>query len=363
MAPFDESFFFTALVLMTPILLVALGELIAERTGVINVGLEGMMLVGAFFSYWMVTEVDSHVLGLLAGVGAGVAAAAVMALLSINARADQIIVGIGIWILGLGLTSFLFTEVFASRSQIVVSVPDPINIPVLREIPGVGHVLFEQTALVYVAILLVPAVWFVLYRTTWGLAVRAAGDLPAAAATGGLSVRWIRWLGTLCAGALSGAGGAFLALGQVGIFQPEMTAGRGFLALAAVIFGRWSPIGVMGASFLFGASQALQLRLQGLPQVPRSVWIVAGALFVVFALNVLRQTSSGRKRSSWALAIVAAVVVVGALFTTEPSVSLPSQLWIATPYLITIVALAGLSRRGGTPAYLGIPWSAGEDAV
>jgi ABC-type uncharacterized transport system permease subunit len=161
--------------------------------------------------------------------------------------------------------------------------------------------------------------------------------------------------GTLCAGALAGAGGAFLAVGQVGIFLPEMTAGRGFLAIAAVIFGRWSPIGVMGASFLFGASQALQLRLQGLPEVPRSVWVVVGALFVAYALNVLRQGPSGWRRSSWVLAAVGAVAVVCVLFAIDPSVSLPSQMWIASPYVIALVVLAGLSKRGGTPAYLGIP--------
>ncbi|MEX0663297.1 MAG: ABC transporter permease [Acidimicrobiia bacterium] len=361
MAPFDENFFFTALVLMTPILLVALGELIAERSGVINVGLEGMMLVGAFFSYWMATEVDSHMVGLLAGIVAGASLAALMALLSINARADQIIVGIGIWIFGLGLTGFLFREVFASRAQILVSVPQRIEIPLLHEIPGVGPVLFEQTGLVYVAILLVPLVWFVLYRTTWGLAIRAAGDLPGAAASGGLSVRQIRWFGTLCAGALSGIGGAFLSLGQVGTFLPEMSAGRGFLALAAVIFGRWSPTGVMGACFLFGGAQALQLRLQGLPDVPRSVWVVVGALFVAYALNVLRQRPSGWRQSLWVVGAVGAVLAVSVLFVVDPSISLASELWIALPYLVTIVALAGLSRRGGTPAFLGIPYSMGAD--
>jgi ABC-type uncharacterized transport system permease subunit len=337
-----------------------MGELISERAGVLNVGLEGMMLTGAFFSYFVAWKSGSLVAGVFAGVGGGLALAAVMAILAVEAGADQIVSGIGINLAAIGLTSFLFDQVFGNLAQIVVPTVGLVAIPGLSGIPGFGHALFDQDVVLYGAFLLVPVTWYLLFRTQWGLAIRASGEHPAAADTAGISVRRVRWAGVLTAGALAGLAGAHLAVIEVGIFHQEMTAGRGFLALVAVIFGRWRPLGVLGACFALGATDALQLRLANRSEVPRALWgaiVIASVAFFAYRVAVSR----GLKPRG----VIVALSIVGAgalaLLMTRPHVFLPGQLWRSLPYLLALVVLASGVTKARMPSQLTLPYKRGEN--
>jgi simple sugar transport system permease protein len=359
--PFDVAWLTASVRLATPLMFASTGELISERAGVLNVGLEGMLLAGAFFAYLGSYLTGSLLLGVLLGLTAGVAVAILMAVLSIRARADQIVVGVGLNILALGVTTFLFREVFAGQAEVHLPRPGPLAVPLLSDIPVVGGAFFRQAGFVYVAFALLAGAWFVLYRTSWGLAIRAAGEVPAAADTAGVSVARIRWIGTLVAGALAGVGGAFLSVGQLGLFIEGMSAGRGFLALAAVIFGGWRPLGVLAACLVFGAADALQLRLQAYATIPRQVWL---AVAIVAVGYVAAEFRPGGVRPSWtAPAVAGAVAVAGSLlFVTAPRIDFPSQLWLTMPYVLALLALAGLVRRVRMPTALAIPYRRGEAA-
>ncbi len=358
-SPFDTNWLASALILTTPILLAATGELISERAGVLNVGLEGMMLAGAFFSYYVEWKSGSLAAGVFAGIAAGMAFGAVMALLSIEAGADQIVSGVGINLAAIGLTSYLFDQIFGNLAQIVLPTMGPVAIPGLSDIPDLGPALFDRDLVLYLAFLLVPATWVLLYHTKWGLAIRASGELPAAADTAGISVRRVRWAGVLAASALAGLAGAHLAVVEVGIFHQEMTAGRGFLALVAVIFGRWRPLGVLGACFALGGTDALQLRLADRSEVPRALWGGIVAVAVAFALYKLL-VSRGRPGS--ATLVVVTMVTGGAvgLLVSTPHVFLPIQLWRSLPYLLALVVLAGGITRARMPSKLTLPYFRGE---
>jgi ABC-type uncharacterized transport system permease subunit len=358
-SPFDTDWLASTLVLTTPILLAAMGELVSERAGVLNVGLEGMMLSGAFFSYYVAWKSGSLTAGVFAGIAAGMLFGVVMSLLSIEAGADQIVAGVGINLAAIGLTSYLFDQVFGNLAQIVLPTVGSVAIPGLSDIPDIGPALFNQDVVLYFAFLLVPATWFLLYRTKWGLAVRASGELPAAADTAGISVRRVRWAGVLFASALAGLAGAHLAIVEVGIFHQEMTAGRGFLALVAVIFGRWQPLGVLGACLALGGADALQLRLADQSSVPKALW---GALVAVAVAVVLYKAlvSRGRPRGT---ILTLACLVAGAgigLYVSTPHVFLPIQLWRSLPYLLALVVLAGGVTRARMPSQLTLPYHRGE---
>jgi general nucleoside transport system permease protein len=366
MGIFDTNLLASALLTTTPILLAAMGELISERAGIINIGLEGMMLFGAYFAFWAADASQSLWLGVFAGVGAGAALAGLMGVLAIESGADQVISGIGIYILAIGLTTFSFQATFSNAAQAFLLPLGAVSIPLLDRLPIVGSAVFKQSPLVYAAFLLVPFVSFLLYRMTWGLALRAAGDLPEAAEINGLSVRRTRWLAVLTAGALAGAGGAFLSIGDVGTFLIQMTAGRGFLALAAVIFGGWRPAGVLGAAFLFGGADALQLRLQGQPSVPQEVWAAAAVLVALLVIPAVarrrRRSRDARPTRSGGAAVVTVIAAAVALAITHPSFQLPAQFWLALPFVLTLVALASLRRRAAMPRHLGIPYIRGAEA-
>jgi general nucleoside transport system permease protein len=357
--PFDMSWLATALVLTTPILFAAIGELASERAGVLNVGLEGMMLSGAFFSFLIADKTDSILLGAVAGVAAGLGFAIIMALLAVEAGADQIVSGVGINLAAVGLTSYLFDQIYQGSATTPLNTIGPLKIPGLASIPSFGKPLFQQDPLVYLAFLLVPLTWFVLYRTRWGLAVRASGELPAAADTAGISVRRVRWAGTLTAGALAGLGGSYLVIVDVGIFHQEMTAGRGFLALVAVIFGRWTPLGVFGACLALGATDALQLRLADHQDVPDQVWGAIAVVAVIFLLYQVfkRRLQQHRTTNGGMLAVATAGF---ALFAIAPNVSLPAQLWRSLPYLLALLVLAGALSRARMPSHLTLPYRRGE---
>ena len=367
MTPFDSEFLRAAILIASPLILVALGELISEIAGVFNIGLEGMMLVGAFAGFWAGGELGNLWLGVLVGVGAGVLLAVIMAFASIQAGADQIVVGVALNILGAGLSAFAFQKYSQTQPDLFIDRMARLEIPGLKEIPVIGPALFSQIPLVYIALLLVPVVWVLFYKTTWGLRMRAAGELPEADETAGVSVRALRWQGVLIAGAFAGLGGAFLSIGLVGTFLDGMTAGRGFLALAAVIVGGWRPLGVAAAAALFGAADALQLRLQAETFVPRIVWIVLGALVLAF---IVQRLTLERRRPAYLAAehrlftpelTVALMAFVGVFLLAifEPRVSLPSLLWLAFPYALTIAVLGGLIVRVRQPAALGIPFVRG----
>ena len=357
MGVFDAFWLATTLRLSTPLILASSGELLAERTGVLNIGLEGFMLAGAFFGFLGTYLSGSFLVGVVFAIVAGAIFAAAMAFLSIRLSADQIVVGIGINILALGLTSFVFREVF-SGPQVLLDRPAPWRWPILSDIPGVGEALFAQPGWVYVAGVVVLAVWFVLQRTTWGLSMRATGELPEAADTAGSSVFRNRWIATLVAGGLAGAGGSFLSI-ELGVFIEGMTNGRGYLALAAVIFGRWRAPGVLLACLLFGGADAMQLRLQAEATVPLEVWLVLALLGPAYLLIRRR---SVRSHHPLALAAVGCITAIGgALAVTQPQFTLPAQLWRTFPFVLTIAVLAGFIGRSWMPSTLAIPYSRESD--
>ncbi len=247
--------------LAMPTALAAVGESLCQRAGVLNLSLEGMMLSGAFCSFLGVYYSGEQWIGVAAGVGGGLTVGVLMALFSVTLKTEQVINGIALVLLVQGLTGFLHIRLDISSTERF----DPISsleIPVLGAIPGVGSVVFDQSPLVYIAVLLVVGAWWGLHRTPFGLAVRAVGDRPSAADASGIRVDHVRWMAILVSGALAGLGGTVLVVGQLGLFVQNVTAGRGWVAIALVIFGRWSPLRVAAGALLFGFTDALQLRIQ-----------------------------------------------------------------------------------------------------
>lgn len=255
-----------------PLVLGALCGLLCERTGIINIGIEGMMLAGAFAAF--VAKVATNdwplIASLLFGVAIALAVGALMGLLhatlSIRYRMDQIISGTVMIVLASGLSAYLF-----DRDAVAEGKFGPVRIPVLADIPVIGDILFSNPPITYMALLLVVIVHVGLFHTRWGLRSRACGEHPRAADTVGIKVNRYRYANTMLGGALAGLAGGFLVLEAVGQFQEGMTAGRGFISLAAMIFGNWNPFGALAAATLFGYTQALQneLLLAGVTQVPR----------------------------------------------------------------------------------------------
>ena len=254
----------------TPLLLAALGEVISQRTGVLNIGIEGMMLFGAFFGmvgsfYTAELAMIAPWFGLLmAGLG-GFIAAALFALFAIRLRGDQVIIGTAMTLLALGLTEVVYQRLFGITG-IAQGVPafQQIDIPLLLQIPVIGRALFSHNILVYIAFLLVPCVYFFLYHTQPGLRIRACGEHPRAIAAAGTNVLRLRTMCLLFAGTMAGIAGGYLSLADVPYFTPGMTVGRGFIALAIVIFGKWHPVKACGAALLFGLGLALDARFQAL---------------------------------------------------------------------------------------------------
>jgi simple sugar transport system permease protein len=353
MGPFDANWLIAAIVLTTPILLAATGELIAERAGIFNIGLEGMMLLGAFCGFIAEWQTGSASVGVLVALLSGTLLAALMAFLSIELNADQVVVGVGLNILALGVTTFAFEQIFADRAQVLLQPVGGVAIPGLSNIPWIGEALFDQSLLGYFAFLAVPSVWFLLQKTALGLSIRAAGELPEAVTTAGISVKKVRWAATLAAGAFAGLGGAFLSVVSLGLFIQGMSAGRGYIAVAAVIFGGWRVGGVLAACFVFGGADALQLRLQAVGFIPRQVWVVALAVPIVFvAYRLVRRRGIMRGAGAGSTVAVAACI---ALLGAAPRTSLPSQLWLALPYVLALFVLAGFVGRPKMPTALGIP--------
>ena len=270
----------------TPLMFAALGGMFSERSGVVNIGLEGMMLTGAFFGILAADKLDSWWLGLIVGILAGGVMALLHAVLSIHLRADQIVGGTAINFLALGLTGYLFIDIYGQDGTPtdIPAIPQ-INISWLSSIPGVGNFLEQvfghNNLMIWVAIVMVPISWLILFKTPLGLRIRAVGEHPRAADTVGISVYGIRYGAVVFSGMLAAAGGAFLSIGFVNSFNENMTAGRGFIALAAVIFGNWRPWGAAAACLLFGFSSALAQRL---PEYSQSAAVLFQALPYVLTL-------------------------------------------------------------------------------
>ncbi len=277
-----SALFASMLRFATPLIFGALGGMFSERSGVVNVGLEGMMLMGAFFGIMAADKLDSWILGLLVGILSGGAMALIHAIWSIHFRADQIISGFAINFLALGLTGYLFIDVYGQEGTPtdIPSIPN-VHIGLLDDIPFFGDVIGNLNLMIWVALILIPLSWLVLFKTPLGLRIRAVGEHPRAADTVGIDVYAIRYGAVITSGMLAAAGGAYLSIGFVGSFNENMTAGRGFIALAAVIFGNWRPFGAAAACLLFGFSSALAQRL---PEYSSSAAVLFQALPYVLTL-------------------------------------------------------------------------------
>jgi simple sugar transport system permease protein len=256
-----EALLEAALRLATPLLLAALGELVVERAGVVNIGIEGMMLVGAFAAYAAATASGSPYVGAAAAVGAALLLGALFAAAAVLARADQIVVGTAVNLLALGATGLALRSAFPDGAGDAPGIAE-VAVPVLADLPLLGPLLFRQSPYVWLSLALCAGVAFFLSRTRAGLALRAVGEAARAADAEGVSVPAVRCLAVLFGAAAAGLAGSILTLSHSHVFTEGMTAGRGFIALAVVIFGRWRPAGVLAAGLFFGLANALQFRLQ-----------------------------------------------------------------------------------------------------
>jgi general nucleoside transport system permease protein len=271
----------------TPLIFAALGGMFSERSGVVNIGLEGLMLISAFAGVVGAHLTGSALVGLGFGLAAGLLFALIHALMCITFEADQIISGTAIILLALGGTGFLMVQIFGSGGT-SPRVPGfkEVPIPLLSDIPLIGPALFNQSLLVYLMYLLIPITWFVVFRTPFGLRLRATGEVPEAVDTAGVSVTRMRYYGVALSGILAACGGVYLSMGILSAFTEGMTGGRGFIALAALIFGRWNPIGAAGAALLFGFATAVTFQapqevipLEFIQMLPYILTIVALAAF------------------------------------------------------------------------------------
>jgi ABC-type uncharacterized transport system permease subunit len=288
---FTIALIWSTIRLSTPLILAALGGLFSERSGVINIALEGMMLAGAFTAAAVTYAVGNPYIGLLAGLMAGVLIAAIHAVACIQYKADQVVTGTAINILMIGLPAFLSGAFFLSSG----STP---QLPKEQLIPWIP---------ILIAFALVPISWYVLYKTPFGLRLRSVGENPEAADAAGVKVARMRYAGVLLSGALAGIGGAYLSIGQSSLFTRNMTSGRGFIALAALIFGKWRPVQTLLACLLFGFTEAVSIQMQGVVKLP-----------------------SGD--------------------------DIPVQFIQMVPYVLTIIVLAGFIGSSRPPRALGIPY-------
>jgi simple sugar transport system permease protein len=294
----------SAVRLATPYLYAGIGEAFAQSSGVVNLGVDGIMLISAFAAFFVVLNTGSLWLGLLAAILVGLMMGLLMSLISVTLKAEQGISGIGLYMFGLGLSSLLFNVLVGTVKTIEGF--QPVKIPLLGDIPILGEILFNHSILVYGGFLLIPAAWWILDKTSWGLKIKAVGQNPAAADSLGVSVDRVRYVSVCIGSMLAGLAGASLSISLLDLFQDNLTAGMGFIAVALVYFGGWKPLGILGGAMLFSTVNAFQLWMQ----------------------------------------------VLG--------VKIPSDVAIMLPYLLTIAALAITVNRARQPAALNKPFERGE---
>ncbi len=271
--------------LATPFLYAAIGETFSQSSGVVNLGVDGIMLMGAFVAFYAALTTGSLWLGLLLALLVGLLMGLLMSLISVTLKAEQGISGIGLYMLGLGLSSLLLKIMIGTVKTIDGF--QPVKIPLLGDIPVVGPILFQNSLPVYGAFLLVPLSWWVLEKTTLGLKIKAVGQNPAAADSLGINVNLVRYFSVCLGSTLAGLAGASLSIAIVNLFQDNLTAGQGFIAVALVYFGGWSPIGVMGGALLFSIVNSLQLWMQVLGvKIPSDVAVMLPYLLTIAALMV-----------------------------------------------------------------------------
>jgi simple sugar transport system permease protein len=275
--------------LAVPLLIASLGEMYGQRSGVLNLGVDGIMLLGAFTGYYAVLKSGNVWFGLLMGMLVGVALGVASAVIAVTLKAEQGISGIGVYLFGLGMSDLLFQKLVGTPVPIK-SFPD-VHIPLLADIPIVGGMLFQHSLVVYLAFLAVPLSMFILNRTTFGLNVRAVGQNPESADSLGVSVARVRYATVIIGGTLAGTAGAALAI-DLGIFQQNLTNAAGFIAIALVYFGAWRPLGVMAGALLYGFVNAVVLQLKTLGIIPLSwsdIAAMAPAVITILALVVVAQ--------------------------------------------------------------------------
>jgi simple sugar transport system permease protein len=281
-----------ALRLATPILFASVGETVAQRSGVINVGLEGIMLMGAFTAVAGAVWTGSPWLGLVLAIIVGVAMAAIHAFVCLRLLADQIVAGIALATFGLGLSGFSYRLTIGSHAAVPIPSFSAVDFGPLSTIPVIGPVFFQSQALVYIAFASALAVAWFISRTGWGLAIRAVGEYPMAAHAAGINVTATRTACVLFGGAMAAMGGAYLSIAQLGNFVEDMVAGRGFIAIACVVYGRWNPLGVLAACLFFGLIDAAQIRLQSLiTVVPYQFFVILPYALAIGALALFSRRS------------------------------------------------------------------------
>jgi simple sugar transport system permease protein len=363
-----------ALVKATPIALGAMCGLMCERSGIINIGIEGMMILGAMMSFLgsvffhnltgQTLPVNASLLaGLAIAMACGGLIAALHAVLSIHYKVDQIISGTVINLLAIGITNYVTTAYIDKVHLAGVGVFSSINIPFLADIPIVGRILFMHQPLVYVMLILVGVLQFALFNTPWGLRTRAVGEHPRAADTVGIKVLRTRYVNVILGGLIAGTAGAFLVIQNVGRFEKFMTTGRGFIALAALIFGKWTSIGAFLSALLFGFSEALGLRLQfrDVNQLQTLLFLIGMGVLILGAvwglLRLIRRGEQERSRGSILGMVAFGILLAGlALIARFPNVEIPVQFLGLLPYVVTILVVAGLVGRAIPPAAIGKPY-------
>ena len=281
----NVGLFAAALRMATPIAYASLGGIFSERVGIINIGLEGMMLTCAFTGVTASYYTGNPWLGVLAALLVGGLLGFFHAVLTVKFIGDQIVSGTGINIFALGFTAYMSQVIWGSRgASDSVKGLRAVSIPLLKDVPVIGRIIGTHTPLVYVMILATVLSYVVLFRTPLGLRIRAVGEHPTAAETAGIDVLRVKYICVTVSGMLAGLGGAFLSLGHLNLFAWGMTGGRGFIAMAAMIFGKWMPFGALGASLLFGFADALQMRLQALGLLPPQIILTIPYLLTVAVL-------------------------------------------------------------------------------
>lgn len=284
--------------LAAPYLFAALGETVSQRSGVLDLGVDGIMLMGAFSAFYVVFETGNLWLGVAASIGVGILMGLLMAIVSVTFQAEQGISGIGLYLFGLGLSSLLFRVLIGSVEG--VSGFKELPIPLLSDIPVIGEIFFNHSILVYLAYIMVPVIWFLFEKTTLGLKVRAVGQNPEAADSLGVSVNRVRYFGVTFGAAMAGVAGATLSISLLNVFQENMTNGIGFIAVALVYFGGWRPLGVLLGSLLFATVNSLQLwgQVVGIP-IPSDLMVmlpyVLTIIVLIFSTGQIRQPAALNK--------------------------------------------------------------------